>query len=273
MEENEETKESKKDKILLASIAVILILSLIVTNVEFEFSEMYTYIDSVPRQTTEIYEKSVSYTETVPAIKTEYYFEKVPFVDEDCKKRAPVFDLSLSTFDDCLEDTCVQTTSVCIDKNIWGNCVKFEEKCEKAICTKMLKSCDLTFKNEEQKEMITLSVTYGDLIDEKVSITQENRTLYIGALDEYTVSWDFEYFSGDRAYCHHGYSFKLIEECTKFTNYKEERRAREVPSTKEITKWKKEPAVRDVTVYDKINKTKERVVEKTILNYIKDRWE
>ena len=60
MEENEETKESKKDKILLASIAVILILSLIVTNVEFEFSEMYTYIDSVPRQTTEIYEKSVS---------------------------------------------------------------------------------------------------------------------------------------------------------------------------------------------------------------------
>jgi len=101
----------------------------------------------------------------------------------------------------CIQEECSQQERYCKEKNFWGNCVKYGERCVQYSCIKYKISCKVVIENKE-REGYTFSVNMRkyDYDDRDYTLISRKNT-WISALSSKTLYWDFTYLSTDSVTC------------------------------------------------------------------------
>jgi len=173
----------------------------------------------------------------VPYEDIETYTESMPFTDEECEntplKYLVEWENGQTT---CINEICDQHESVCVDKNFWGNCVQFEERCTHNACTKYSRECVVNVNNidNEGGSWAIDGYSWNNELNQKGD--------FIGKFDAWvnptrsnTVRWSFTYNAGESRSCWYQVAevpTKTV--CDNVINY------RDVEKTRTVVKYKTE---------------------------------
>lgn len=161
--------------------------------------------------------------------------EREPYEREECN------DIELKSMDEwgntpsvCLNEICDKTESYCVDKNFWGNCVEFRDRCIHNACTKYKRTCNFNVLNIDDR-----GGTWrleGHALNKVTSESKfiESVSTYVKSMDSSTISWSFTYDAGEIMHC----QYKNLKPATKticgnVVDY------RDVNVTKYCKLWKK----------------------------------
>lgn len=194
------------------------------------------------------YTGMVTYTEKVPINKVEKYEDTEPYSTTECNEVNMLYDAEyVGIRDDCIQQECDQNEQYCVDKNFWGNCIQYSERCIHYKCVKYRKTCGLKIENKEREghSFSLLLQKYNHDNNEKTLVRRDS--LYVAGLNDNTVYWDFTYLSTESVGCVYE-----LSETPRMTQCKDVIRSKTV--TKERT----------VVGYEEVQKQKEVIEYHTL---------
>jgi len=188
---------SKNKKIILTLIASVLLISIIT---------MLLIVVQIP------------YTGYVVGM------EKEPFIQEECENVELKSVIEWGSRESlCLNKICDRTEQYCIEKNFWGNCIEFRDRCIHEVCMKYRKKCSLIIENIDDT-----AGTWNFQGYSKNRVTNEEKlidsiSVYVKPTKSGEVLWNFDYDAGESIDCLYKQSVNLptktiCEEKTKYRN-------------------------------------------------------
>lgn len=216
-------EDNTKRQLGLIIIAII-ILSIIVFLV---------YFFCVPVE----YSATEEYLEKEPYTYKETYTEQVPYTRQDCHNEEILIKVEYhNNRATCIQTDCATKTSYCIEKNIWGNCVKYGESCTTTKCIKYRYDCGVKITNKDQKAaLVELSLGKYDYDEEEYKeIKTEN--IWVRGLDEGYAYWDFNYIPTETVGCHSTFNHPTKSVCENVIDYKADVKTRDKTGYKDVVK-------------------------------------
>ncbi len=172
MEDKDKLSVRIKEKTVVMSIVILIIAAIVVFIVPFSYSA------------------------------NAIYDIKEPYTGQECENINLKSVIEWGTINSqCLNQICDGNRKVCVNKNIWGNCVEYRDQCIHYACTKYQKNCNLNIQNIDDVYGIwdvtayslndeTKEETFIDLVKVGVQPTRMG-----------TASWQFSYDAGEDFSC------------------------------------------------------------------------
>lgn len=185
------------------------------------------------------------YTNTIPYEDIEYYYEKEPYTTSDCSQKNMIYKISWGTIDsECLNQECDSHASYCVEKNIWGNCIEFNEYCSQYKCTKYNKYCSIIINNQEREQGYFKVGLYKYDYDKKESVLIDTVDIYVSPIDQREVNWEYTYSSSESVGCW----YTLMNSPTR-TECQTVTKVKDVQKSRTVTKYRTEQQTRSVTKF------------------------
>jgi len=135
---------------------------------------------------------------------TEYvtYFDKEPYSTKDCQnvELKGVIDFG-QTNTICENEICDRTESYCVEKNFWGNCIEFRDRCIHNACTKYRKYCNLNIENIGDEGGTWSFNAYSNNYDTNEKKFIDTINVFIKPRRTGIGSWNFVYDAGENVRC------------------------------------------------------------------------
>ncbi len=206
--------------IITILLVLLVISSIVIFAVQFPYTATEEYIEKEP------YEATESFT------------QKEPYTDTECKTMNFLYKIDYGTATNpCLQQECASYNSNCAETNFWGNCVRYAQVCSSYKCVKYSMNCNIKIKNQEREGTIfNLDLMkYNSDTKSSASITKEN--VFVNALDEQQVNWNFVYLPTESVNCFYNLlSVPTRKECQEVTKFNEQTKNRAITKYKDVTK-------------------------------------
>ena len=217
-------KEVKKSGLKFYFIGLFAVI--VITLIIFVIPATYT--------ATEVYAKPYQDTET--------YSVREPYTQCDNTNMLYGVEWANNGYD-CLRYECANYETYCSEKNFWGNCIEYNQRCSYDKCVKYRKNCGIKIKNKERETASFKIKLYKRDNDDNERTYIEKQNIGISGFSERKVTWNFVYYPRDSMTC----SYTISDKPTK--------RVCE-------TKWQDVIKEREVT---KVKYAERQVIKKTTL--------
>ena len=158
---------------------------------------------------------------------------KEPYVDTECYFKDAIYKIEWAGNEaSCIQEECATYSSYCAEKNFWGNCIRYEQRCASNKCVKYGADCKIKIINQE-KEPMTFNLDLSKFNrDTRISQPIKTETFGVSALGDRIVSWSYTRLSTESASCQYQLTNNpQIQVCNQQTKYKD------VEKEKIITKY------------------------------------
>ena len=173
----------------------------------------------------------------VPYEVSEEYNETVPYSAEQCENAQLKYLIEWGSINTvCLNEICDAHEQYCVEKNFWGNCVKYAERCTHNACTKYQTSCNVKIDNIDD-EAGTWSIegySWNQDINQRGDFVGTINT-YVNPTKSGIASWNIVYNAGESRAC--WYSISNIPTKSICENVIKNK---DVPKTRTVVKYKTE---------------------------------
>lgn len=194
----------------------------------------------VPYTAMVIYQEQEPYEEIVTEI------EKETYTTEECKDIDAIYKIGYVTqTDNCLQNDCATYEDYCVEKNFWGNCIRFAQRCLTTKCIKYNKNCKITIENKEKQWLNFNLELYKENFDSGTLTLIKGDNIGVQALDSSIASWGFVFFTTDNVGCR--YKLKntpKIQDCNQVI------KSKEVPKEKTVIKTRSTERKKSETRYE-----------------------
>ena len=148
------------------------------------------------------YTGMVTVSEKVPINKIEKYPDTELYPDKDCNQVYIKFNTDWGNIENpCLQQECAEHYQVCIEKNFWGNCIKYEDRCSSYKCVKNRVDCRLNIKNIDDEGGSFRFKGYVVNLDNNEQTFVQDVTVYVRAQDIGVAYWSYIYNYPSRYSC------------------------------------------------------------------------
>jgi len=239
-EEKEELKEAKeekevygKNKNLFIILGVVLGISVLIFIIVI-LNE--SPIQKIPSITGEAIKEQNCRDVQVPYDYLEEYQETIPYTDQECNAIYMIWKPEyVGVYQNCIQEECASYEQVCVEKNFWGNCIRYEPRCAGNKCVKYRQYCGLKIENKEREGATFNLELYKWNQDTQTSTLVTTQNLWVPPLDSATATWNFVYLPTEAVSCWYKVTNNPTrQECKEVIRYKE------VTKTRTVTRYKTE---------------------------------
>ncbi len=188
------------------------------------------------------YTGMVTYTDTVPINKVETYQDTEAYTDKECNQVSIKKNIDWgATKRPCLQQECAEHYQVCVDKNFWGNCVRYEDRCRSYRCVKTRLDCSLNIKNIDDEGGTFKFEGYVINTDNGDESYIKDVSVYVRAQDTGTGYWSYVYIYPSSYNCRYK-DFENAKKtvCENVIKYRTVTKERTVVGEEEVQKQREE---------------------------------
>ncbi len=140
------------------------------------------------------------------------YNEREPYIDEHCKniKLKSIIEWGVSD-SVCVNQICDKTESYCVEKNFWGNCIEFRDRCIHYACTKYRMDCNINIDNIDDEGGTWNFKCYSINYETGIKNYIDDISVYVKPTRTAIGSWSFKYDAGESVGC----KYELLDYPTK----------------------------------------------------------
>ncbi len=184
------------------------------------------------------YQDTVTVTETMPISAMERYEERIPVVRTACNSVPALYEVQLvDQQTECMQQECAQNQQICVSKNIWGNCVQYQDNCIRNQCIKYRDQCVLKIENKERKTLLFELDLQRYSADSGQTSSVRREAIYVNGLDDLTVNWNFVRLWTEDVHCRHNLlNSPEIDECKDVIQYDVVPKQREIVEVQTLQK-------------------------------------
>lgn len=183
------------------------------------------------------YTGMVTTWEDVPVTRTESFKDREPYTDQECHMQEIKYTESWGDIEHrCLQEECAEHYQVCVEKNFWGNCIQFEDRCSGNQCVKVSLTCALDIRNidDEGGTFELKGYVVGDNGEEQLVDTVQ---VYVRAMSTGTATWSYTYYPPQLFNCRaRDIDAPSKQVCESVIKYREVDKERQVVSTEKVQK-------------------------------------
>lgn len=262
-QEIEELEIPKKNSLgwLWILLVVCIVVILVVFLVPLPYNVTVKYKETVPTKETQAY---YDY-ESTPVTRTETYTDTEPYSEKVCDDVNLKYNVKWESESVCLRYDCLNPYQECVQKNLWGNCVQFAQRCSNQVCAQTQLHCRLRITNLDNTEG-TFKVR-GAAYD---YASQENEfvkevSVYIQGGDYGVATWTYNFDYPDSYSCNYiQFDTGTKKDCNTVIKNRQVSKTRTVQAVeqKRVQKYK------DVIVNKQVDKQRVETRYRTIYGWL-----
>lgn len=125
------------------------------------------------------------------------------YLYEDCESKRLLYGINwISEPYDCIKQICANHEQYCVEKNFWGNCVRWKERCIKYECTLYKRTCNYEIENKDDVRGTFVIEGWKGTNTQKKELVKTIK-IWVSARSKVRIQWKFTYTDPYESYCHY----------------------------------------------------------------------